>query len=49
MFAGTVVPKGSNQYRLLRPISIVLLGLLQGLNQDQSLNCIWVEAMVTHI
>ena len=40
MFAETAVPNSSNQYRLLRPISIVLLGLFQGLGQDQSLNYI---------
>ena len=32
MFAEIAVPNGSNQYRLLIPISIVLLSLLQGLN-----------------
>ena len=40
MFADTAVSNSSSQYRLLRPINIVLLGLAQGLDQDQSLNYI---------
>lgn len=37
MLAETAVPNSSSQYRFLRPISRVLHGLLQGLDQDQSL------------
>jgi len=40
IFADMTAPNSNSQYRFLRPISMVLLCSLQGLNQDQSLNCI---------
>ena len=49
MFAETAAPNSNSQHRLSRLISTVLLGLLQGLDQDLSLYCIQVEAIVVYI
>jgi len=40
MFADIAAPNRSSQYRLIRTISIVLLGLLQGLNRNQLMYCV---------